>query len=74
MATASSVRQVVRHAERAGFRVVRWDRRVGADVGVGFEAPPPGADERAAFDRFYDLLVALPGPPPAEDPVGAVSR
>jgi lipid II:glycine glycyltransferase (peptidoglycan interpeptide bridge formation enzyme) len=58
MATASSVRQRVRHAEKAGFRVVRWDRRVGGGVGPGFEAPPSDADDRAAFDRFYDLLVS----------------
>ena len=65
MATAASVRQRVRHAERASLRVVRWDARSGdggdATVGAGFEAPAAGAlgdPSSVAFNRFYDLLVA----------------
>ena len=63
---SQTARQMVRYAERAGLRVVRWDTRAGATGGGaeredGFETPPPEALEaggRGAFDGFYDLLAA----------------
>ena len=39
-ACASSVRQRVRHAERSGLRVIRWDVRYAGASGDGFEVPP----------------------------------
>ncbi len=55
---AMSARQRVRQGEKAGLRVIRWDRRAApdADATDGFEAPAPGALPGPAFDRFYDLL------------------
>ena len=53
-----SARQRVRQGEKAHLRVIRWDGRPDRDPGMseGFQAPPPGAEPAAAFDRFYDLL------------------
>jgi lipid II:glycine glycyltransferase (peptidoglycan interpeptide bridge formation enzyme) len=63
---AMSTRQRVRQAEKAGLRVIRWDTRwnpapepesaPSSGPVAGFEAPPAGAEPRAAFDRFFELL------------------
>jgi lipid II:glycine glycyltransferase (peptidoglycan interpeptide bridge formation enzyme) len=53
---ATTTRQLIRNGEKAGLRVVRWDRRPDPLPGEGFEAPPPGTTPAEAFDRFYDLL------------------
>jgi lipid II:glycine glycyltransferase (peptidoglycan interpeptide bridge formation enzyme) len=59
----SSTRQLIRGAEKAGLRVMRYDATSGdgpaAAVGDGFEAPPAGTLGAAAqpvFERLYDLL------------------
>jgi serine/alanine adding enzyme len=59
----STTRQLIRAAEKAGLRVLRYDARSGdgpaAGVGEGFEAPPAGSLGSAArpvFERLYDLL------------------
>ena len=61
----STLRQLIRGAEKQGLRVVRYDARCGdgpdAAVGDGFEAPPPGAlggPSRATFEELYELLEA----------------
>lgn len=54
-----SVRQRVRAAERAGLRIVRYDRRATDRPGEGFEAPVGGLDPstvRPVFERFHRLL------------------
>ena len=58
---AMSTRQRVRQGEKAGLRVVRWDRRWSRgddDRDRGFEAPTEGRPPGEAFDRLYDLLQA----------------
>lgn len=66
-AFSTATRQRVRHAERSGLRVMRWDARDPRPAGDGFERPPAaedpwhgnaGATAGAAFDRFYALLLA----------------
>jgi serine/alanine adding enzyme len=60
----SSTRQLIRGAEKAGLRIIRYDWISGdgpaAAVGDGFEAPPAGslgADAaKPVFERLYDLL------------------
>jgi lipid II:glycine glycyltransferase (peptidoglycan interpeptide bridge formation enzyme) len=59
----SSTRQLIRAAEKAELRVIRYDGTIGdgpaAAVGEGFEAPPAGSLGAAAqpvFERLYDLL------------------
>ena len=45
-AFATSIRQRVRHAERSGLRVIRWDVRHEAEPNDGFEAPPVAEEPR----------------------------
>jgi hypothetical protein len=59
----STTRQLIRAAEKAGLRVIRYDAAAGdgpgAAVGDGFEAPAAGSLGPAAqpvFERLYDLL------------------
>ncbi len=59
----SSTRQLIRGAEKAGLRVVRYDRTIrdgsAASIGDGFEGPAAGSLGTAAqpaFERLYDLL------------------
>jgi len=59
----SSTRQLIRGAEKAGLRVLRYDGTIGdgpaAVVGDGFEAPPAGSlgtGSQSVFGRLYDLL------------------
>ncbi|HEY2888719.1 MAG TPA: GNAT family N-acetyltransferase [Candidatus Limnocylindrales bacterium] len=57
---SETTRQLIRQGEKAGLRVVRWDRRgpgSGA-FGEGFDAPAADADPAAAFERLYGLLEA----------------
>jgi hypothetical protein len=61
----STLRQLIRGAEKQGLRVIRFDARTGdgpdARAGDGFEAPPAGAlgdHGRVAFERLYELLEA----------------
>ena len=57
---ATTTRQLIRGAERAGLRAVRFDARDWSSVADGFEAPEGPLAEAAApaFDRLYDLLLA----------------
>jgi lipid II:glycine glycyltransferase (peptidoglycan interpeptide bridge formation enzyme) len=62
-AFGSSTRQLIKAAEKAGLRVIRYDASTGdgpaAEVGDGFEAPPTGglgAPARLMFEGLYDLL------------------
>jgi serine/alanine adding enzyme len=59
----SSTRQLIKAAEKAGLRVLRYDASTGdgpaAAVGDGFEAPAAGglgASARPMFEGLYDLL------------------
>jgi lipid II:glycine glycyltransferase (peptidoglycan interpeptide bridge formation enzyme) len=59
----SSTRQLIKAAEKAGLRVIRYDASSGdgpaAAVGNGFEAPAAGglgASTRPMFEGLYDLL------------------
>jgi serine/alanine adding enzyme len=59
----SSTRQLIRAAEKAGLRVIRYDAAAGdgpkAAAGDGFEAPAAGSlgpDVQPVFERLYDLL------------------
>ncbi|MGH2463891.1 MAG: GNAT family N-acetyltransferase [Candidatus Limnocylindrales bacterium] len=56
---SETTRQLIRQGEKAGLRVVRWDRRLAAGAfGDGFEVAPAGADPTIAFERLYALLEA----------------
>jgi lipid II:glycine glycyltransferase (peptidoglycan interpeptide bridge formation enzyme) len=59
----STLRQLIRGAEKQGLRVVRYDAHCGdgpdANVGEGFEAPPAGALGEASRDTFAELYNLL---------------
>jgi lipid II:glycine glycyltransferase (peptidoglycan interpeptide bridge formation enzyme) len=61
---SETTRQLIRQGEKAGLRVVRWDRRsvaggiVDQRFGEGFEAPAADAEPAEAFERLYGLLEA----------------
>lgn len=57
---ATTTRQLIRGAERAGLRAVRFDARDWSSVGDGFERPEGALADAAgpALERLYDLLVA----------------
>jgi lipid II:glycine glycyltransferase (peptidoglycan interpeptide bridge formation enzyme) len=58
-AFSETTRQLIRQGEKAGLRVVRWDRRAATGAfGEGFDVPAADADPAAAFERLYGLLEA----------------